>query len=160
MVGAYWIRPTCTWISDHTPLFKVSLWGVCNTPLQRYRIYHFAWPFFRSKKWSYLFAWSFFDPNRGIIDFAWPFFRSKKGHPISHNLKLILGIDPFYRQGRGVLNTPYMYIDFWSYVSLGDILRGRMQYAPTEIPNIPFRMSIFYIKKKVMSFRITLSRFK
>ena len=26
--------------------------------------------------------------------------------------KLILGIDPFCRQGRGVLNTPYMYLDF------------------------------------------------
>ncbi|ETK10860.1 hypothetical protein T231_02660 [Tannerella sp. oral taxon BU063 isolate Cell 6/7/9] len=26
--------------------------------------------------------------------------------------KLILEIDPFYRQGRGVLHTPHMYIDF------------------------------------------------
>ena len=36
----------------------------------------------------------------------------KEGHTILHNLKLILGIDLFYRQGRGVLNTPHMYLDF------------------------------------------------
>ena|GEM_PF-3373917 len=37
---------------------------------------------------------------------------------------------------------------------------GRMQYAPTEIPNMPFHMIIFQIKKKVVLFRITISRFK
>ena len=31
-----------------------------------------------------------------------------------------------------------------------------MQYAPTEIPNMLFRMSIFYIKKKIILFRITI----
>lgn len=51
---------------------------------------------------------------------------------------------------------------------------GRMQYAPTKMPNMPFCMTIFQIKKKVntfciglylikkkiVPFRITLSRFK
>ncbi len=36
----------------------------------------------------------------------------KKDHTISHNLKLILEIDLFVRQGRGVLNTPHMYLYF------------------------------------------------
>ena len=33
---------------------------------------------------------------------------------------------------------------------------GRMQYAPTEIPNMPFRMIIFQIKKKVIPFYMTI----
>ena len=41
-----------------------------------------------------------------------PFSDQKKDHAISHNLKLILEIDLFVRQGRGVLNTPHMYMDF------------------------------------------------
>ena len=36
----------------------------------------------------------------------------KEGHIILHNLKLILEIDLFVRQGRGVLNTPHMYLYF------------------------------------------------
>ena len=36
----------------------------------------------------------------------------KESHAIFHNLKLISGIDFFVRQGRGVLNTPYMYLNF------------------------------------------------
>ena len=63
--------------------------------------------------------------------------------PFRITKKLILEIDLFIRQGRGVLNTPHMYLDFWSYVSFEDALRGRMQYAPTEIPAISFRMTIF-----------------
>ena len=142
---------------------KNTPWNKClrNTSLKHFpKILscHFAWQFFGSKRRSCHFTWSFLDSNRGIINTVWPFFRSKKGHHISHNLKLILGIDPFYRQGRGVLNTPHMYLDFWSYVPLGDILRRRMQYAPTEIPNIPFCMILFMIKKMVMSLRIPLSR--
>ena len=41
-----------------------------------------------------------------------PFSDQKKDHSILHNPKLILGIVLFYRQGRGVLHTPHMYIDF------------------------------------------------
>jgi len=36
----------------------------------------------------------------------------KKVIPFHITPKLILGIDLFVRQGRGVLNTPHMYIDF------------------------------------------------
>ncbi|ETK06718.1 hypothetical protein T230_10950 [Tannerella sp. oral taxon BU063 isolate Cell 1/3] len=37
---------------------------------------------------------------------------------------------------------------------------GRMQYAPTEIPNMSFFITIFRIKKRVVLFLITLPRFK
>ena len=36
----------------------------------------------------------------------------KNSRSIFHDQKLILGIDLFVRQGRGVLNTPHMYLDF------------------------------------------------
>ena len=36
----------------------------------------------------------------------------KNSRSIFHDQKLILGIDLFVRQGRGVLNTPHMYPDF------------------------------------------------
>ena len=36
----------------------------------------------------------------------------KNSRSIFHDQKLILGIDLFVRQGRGVLNTPHMYSDF------------------------------------------------
>ena len=58
-------------------------------------------------------------------------FDQKEGHAVLHNLKLILEIDLSVRKGRGVLNTPHMYLYFWSYVSFEDALMGRMQYAPT-----------------------------
>ena len=36
----------------------------------------------------------------------------KNSRSIFHDQKLILGIDLFVRQGRSVLNTPHMYLDF------------------------------------------------
>ena len=36
----------------------------------------------------------------------------KKVIPFRITKKLILEIDPFCRQGRGVLHTPHMYLDF------------------------------------------------
>ena len=38
--------------------------------------------------------------------------------------KIILGIDLSVRKGRGVLNTPHMYLNFWSYVSFWGRLEG------------------------------------
>ena len=35
----------------------------------------------------------------------------KNSRSIFYDQKLILGIDLFVRQGRGVLNTPHMYLD-------------------------------------------------
>ena len=96
-----------------------------------------------------------------MIGFTWPFFRLKKSVILFRiTQKLILGIVLFYRQDRGVLNTPHMYLYFWSYVSFWAVLMERIQYAPTEIPNMSFFITIFRIKKKVMPFRITIPRFK
>ena len=47
------------------------------------------------------------------IPFRITLFQIKKSViPFRITQKLILGIDLFVRQGRGVLNTPYMYLDF------------------------------------------------
>ena len=54
---------------------------------------------FRIKKMVVLFRMTIFQIKKRVV----PFHITKK---------LILEIDLFFRQGRGVLNTPYMYIDF------------------------------------------------
>ena len=48
-----------------------------------------------------------------VLPFRMILFQIKKT-PITIRItqKLILGIDLFVRQGRGVLNTPHMYLDF------------------------------------------------
>ena len=55
---------------------------------------------------------SLFDQKEGHAVLYDHFSDQKEGHIILHNLKLILEIDLFVRQGRGVLHMPHMYLDF------------------------------------------------
>ena len=57
--------------SDHTFLLGTSCRGVCNTPLQKYRICRLSWPFLWSKK--------------GCAISHDPFYDQKNGHIVSHN---------------------------------------------------------------------------
>ena len=54
-----------------------------------------------------------FQIKKIVVPFRITLFQIKKRIiPFCITPKLILGIDLFVRQGRGVLNTPHMYLDF------------------------------------------------
>ena len=93
---------------------------------------------FRIKKRVVLFRMTIFQIKKRVV----PFHITKK---------LILEIALFVRQGRGVLNTPHMYLDFWSHVPFGDILKGRIAIRPYRDTKYVVSHDHFSIKIKMYS---------